>query len=436
MTREDLIALARRHAEAERNGDMAATLATLEPDPVYELEPVGRAFRGVDTARRYYEHFFGTFRGLVESSERRAEWITEEGFGLENVIHLRLPDGTRERHAVIGILVFGKTALAGERVWGSERLLRLMMGPAFDASVPVGPRTERDVLAYFATPGPLTDLGVHAARARDLPDALPDLCRVVQGLVMHPFLAHLYGVAPDAIRLDELEIRGVAAMLDRVQALDPRPLDEPRAPGRRFVGNCRHFAVLLCAFLRARGLPARARCGFGAYFQPGRFEDHWVCEVWDEARGAWRLVDAQLDGPQRAAFRIGFDPLDVPRTEFLVAGDAWQRCRGGEDPERFGILDLRGLWFVRGNLVRDLAALARRELLPWDGWGLMATRHDSDAAELALLDRVAALTQAEDDRHAERLRLQDAEPGLRVPRLVVSFNLGGATVDLGPGVAN
>ena len=99
-------------------------------------------------------------------------------------------------------------------------------------------------------------------------------------------------------------------------------------------------------------------------------------------------------------------------------------------------LDLRGLWFVRGNLVRDLAAHAKRELLPWDGWGLMATRNESDPAELALLDRVAELTQAGDERHREVLELQDSEPGLRVPRVIVSFNLGGAQVDLGPGVAN
>jgi hypothetical protein len=297
--------------------------------------------------------------------------------------------------------------------------------------------TVAESLAYFATPGPLTDLGGHASHVRELPDALPELCRVVQGLVVHPFLAHLYRLSPQALRQDELELRTASDMMNRLLALDPRPLTEPRSPEHRLVGNCRHFTVLLCAFLRAQGLPARARCGFGAYFEPSRFVDHWVCEVWDEARESWRLVDAQLDAPQREAFRISFDPLDVPRTQFLVAGDAWQRCRSGRaDPQRFGILDLWGLWFVRGNLVRDLAAWAKRELLPWDGWGLMACREESDAAELALLDRVAELTQAGDERLAEVLKLQDSEPGLRVPREVLSFNLGGAKIDLGPGIGN
>jgi hypothetical protein len=294
-----------------------------------------------------------------------------------------------------------------------------------------------EALAYFATPGPFSDLATHACCARELPGALFDLCRVVQGLVIHPFLAHLYGLAPDAVRRDELETRTASAMVDRMLALDPRPLAQARPPERRFVGNCRHFTLLLCALLRARGIPARARCGFGAYFTPSGFEDHWVCEVWNGALGAWHLVDAQLDSVQRKAMHIAFDPLDVPRDQFLVAGDAWQRCRRGDaDPQRFGILDMRGLWFVRGNLVRDLAAHAKRELLPWDGWGLMANRNPSDAAELALLDRVAELTQAGDERHAEVLQLQASDPGLRVPRVIVSFNLGGVEVDLGPGFAN
>jgi len=294
----------------------------------------------------------------------------------------------------------------------------------------------REALAYYAAPGPLSDLGPHAAAARALPGGLPELCGVVQGLVIHPFLAHLYGLRPEQVRRDELETRPAAAMLDRILALDARGLAEPRPPERRFVGNCRHFTLLLVSLLRGRGVPARARCGFGTYFSPN-FEDHWVCEVWDAERGAWRLVDAQLDGVQREAMAIRFDPLDVPRTEFLVAGEAWQRCRSGRvDSMRFGILDMRGLWFVRGNVVRDLAAFAKRELLPWDGWGLMKTQRESDAAELALLDRVAALTLAGDEKHAERLALQAAEAGLRVPPRVVSFNLGGAEVALAPAAAN
>ena len=70
----------------------------------------------------------------MESYDLRSEWITDEGAPQEYVIHLRLPDGTREHHGIIGILLFGKTKLAGERLWAGERLLRLMMGPVYDST--------------------------------------------------------------------------------------------------------------------------------------------------------------------------------------------------------------------------------------------------------------------------------------------------------------
>ncbi len=135
--REEMIELAHAHAAAEGSGDLETTLATLEADPVYELQPEGRVLRGIDAVRRYYEHFFTNFQPLVEGYDLRSEWITEEGVGQEYIIHVRLPDGRREDHAIIGILLFGKTRLAGERLWAGERLLRLMMGPVYDSATPM-----------------------------------------------------------------------------------------------------------------------------------------------------------------------------------------------------------------------------------------------------------------------------------------------------------
>jgi len=131
------LAVAHAHSAAEGSGDLATTLATLNEDPVYEFQPVGRMFRGKDTARRYYEHFFANFSPLTESFEIRGEWTTPEGLGQEYTMWLRLPDGTRERHEIIGVLLFGTTGLAVERVYASERLLRLMLGPIYDETTPL-----------------------------------------------------------------------------------------------------------------------------------------------------------------------------------------------------------------------------------------------------------------------------------------------------------
>ncbi len=54
---------------------------------------------------------------------------------------------------------------------------------------------------------------------------------------------------------------------------------------------------MLCGLFRHQGRPARVRCGFAFYYEPGSNfgADHWVTEVWDFAESRWRLVDAEVD---------------------------------------------------------------------------------------------------------------------------------------------
>ena len=118
--------------------------------------------------------------------------------------------------------------------------------------------------------------------------------------------APLYGLALTDERRRESQIRAVAPMLDRLFGHDGRPLATARPVEMRLVGICRHFTILLVAMLRAQGAPARARCGFGSYFNSGRFEDHWVCEYWNAAEARWVLVDAQIDELQRTVLNPDF----------------------------------------------------------------------------------------------------------------------------------
>jgi len=135
---DDLTALAYAHAAAEALDDPEPVMVTLEDDCVYELQPVGLVLEGLDLARRYYDHFFSAFRPQVAGYTLRSEWRDERGLGQEYTIWTRTgPGGALERHEVIGILTFGRDKLSGERVYGSERLLRLMFGPVFDAGKPI-----------------------------------------------------------------------------------------------------------------------------------------------------------------------------------------------------------------------------------------------------------------------------------------------------------
>jgi hypothetical protein len=168
------------------------------------------------------------------------------------------------------------------------------------------------------------------------------------------------------------------------------------------------------------GIPARARCGFGKYFLPGHYEDHWVAEYWDDQRSAWILVDSQLDEFQLGILKPGFDPLNVPRDQFIIAGDAWQMCRQGlADPHDFGIFDMHGWWFIWGNVVRDFLAQNKVEILPWD-YELGAFTHPLEdplveaGEELDFYDEIAMLTMAGDQAFEQIRARYETEDRWRV----------------------
>ncbi len=275
------------------------------------------------------------------------------------------------------------------------------------------------LLAYYAHPGMMTDPRDLAFMFAELPTELGELCAIVQQNLLHVFWAERYGRTLSETDKEPLNLRSLYQKLQRMREVNVLPLSEPRPLAERQIGNCRDFTLLLVAMLRYQGIPARARCGFAAYFLPDHFEDHWVAEVWNGAR--WVLVDAQLDALQREALNIAFDPLDVPREQFIVAGEAWQRCRRGEaDPEQFGIFDMHGWWFIWGNVVRELLAFNKVEILPWDDQVGFFThnlgdRLPLDGPELAEYDRLAALTTAGDQAFLALRNLYTCEPQLHVP---------------------
>lgn len=281
------------------------------------------------------------------------------------------------------------------------------------------------VTDFYARSGAMTFVGNYTAALKKLSGDVKDLTGIVQGLAIHEFVAFpFYGVQIPHERQDESHIRQAKQMLDRILALDEQPLTISRTPDKRLVGVCHHFAVLLVSLLRARGIPARSRYGFGDYFNPGYFEDHSLCEYWNAAEKRWVLVDPQFDEVWRVRARIKHDIFDVPSDHFLTAGDAWIKCRSGEaDPATFGIFqgDLRGLWFIAGVLVRDIAALNKMEMLQWDTWGAMPRPGNKlqDKEKLTFFDRLAELTRNTDASFKELRRVYaDKNNRLAVPERV------------------
>lgn len=310
-----------------------------------------------------------------------------------------------------------------------------------------------EVLKYYSLPDNITCLDKYKGFTEWLTVDPSAICQVVQGLLVHDLWVGQYGETYIKAHEYTQKFAYMEDLLDKALEFDHSNLAIPRHPRDRVIACCREFATLMCAFLRAKGIPARSRCGFAVYFGwDGQYEDHWICEYWNGER--WVMADPQLDPFQQSSViswalnriqensgllqRINeFNPRDLKANEFVTAGQAWKLCRGGSaDPERFGIgcpirpewgIDsLHGLWFVRGQLLRDFAALNKVETVPylvrickgldWKDWRLVGLKDQELTDEdLRLLDTVAELTLQVDTNYHEICKLYTENMDLKVP---------------------
>jgi hypothetical protein len=165
----------------------------------------------------------------------------------------------------------------------------------------------------------------------------------------------------------DLDLRSVAEILSVARR---RGLPQRCGSALKIGGVCRDFAIMAVSYFRTANTPARLRVGFADYIVPRHWEDHWICEWHDGC--SWRRLDVEFT----AGGDMAFDASNVPATRFVTAGEAWRVA--ADDPlkaQLFGVssLGLSGEWFVAGSLFRDMAALRKLEVKPWDYWGLSAS---------------------------------------------------------------
>jgi len=197
--------------------------------------------------------------------------------------------------------------------------------------------------------------------------SISDLCMIVQGLLIHT--GHLKKYSIEDQKKRDQNIRDIHGILSKTDMIHFSSLFVPRLPRERIPCICRDFSLLLCSFLRYLGIPSRARCGFATYFVPNFYEDHWICEYWDFEKETWIRVDAQLDSVQMGELHIDFDPQNVPENKFVSAGEVWQKGKIGKISSSdigFSLLDEKGIWYAKENMIRDFMALNKCEIMYCD----------------------------------------------------------------------
>ena len=240
-----------------------------------------------------------------------------------------------------------------------------------------------DSRVFYSQSGITTNLDDFAEFIRALPSEPKALMEVVRGLLIHEGFVAQRKLRFEPDRMADRDIVGASNVLKRVIEIDPAPHTVERYWRNRIVSFCYQFAVLLCALLREKDVPARTRCGFASYFRQGFWIDHWVVEYWND--GEWVVIDPDA----------GRD--DVPQNEFHNAGEAWILCREGKlDPAVHGNYVLWGWDELRGSLVNDMGALNKVEYGSWDWCALIdiPNRENPDKVLDTQLDNLAPLALA------------------------------------------
>lgn len=236
------------------------------------------------------------------------------------------------------------------------------------------------MLSFYTSQSTYSDPGKWAPQQyENLPDSVEELVGVVQNIIIHQFWIHdsqNYGITPKMLiesgrrPNEEINLLTVEQILDKYFELNDAGLDIARSASDHVVGNCRDFTLMLVSFLRHKGIPARSRSGVAKYFTPNRYEDHFLCEYYDEIEARWTRVDAQLDQLMIKKCGISFNTLDVPHDAFFDAAESMDQVDVDGPPERYGIDAYTGERYLNYKLFSDYAHLNKMEILPWEGWGI------------------------------------------------------------------
>ncbi|MBI2414418.1 transglutaminase domain-containing protein [candidate division WWE3 bacterium] len=286
---------------------------------------------------------------------------------------------------------------------------------------------------YYIEQSKYSDPGEFGHLYKELPSDIESLTNIVNLLIVHrDALQTQYSLTLPKNRKLEADTRYVSKILQTLSSLDNSSLTATRLPKNRFIGTCRDYALLLCSILRYKNIPARIRCGFALYFYDKYKVDHWVCEYWDNSTSTWKLVDANLGELQKKYYNIRLTSDNISREDFYVAGKAWQLCTSKkDDPDLYGVPGINkfGSWFVSSNVYRDLLALNKIELLPWDYMSFFDRKYfkteDYAPEELEKLNKIAQVTANEDSSLLEFQSLFDDNKLLSECDKVISYTIEG-----------
>jgi len=233
---------------------------------------------------------------------------------------------------------------------------------------------QQKVLDHYLEYGLFTYPGLYEDYIKKLPDDVRELGLLLRTNFLHRTTLDAGNVETNADlkygdmtkmpwwrQAEDDNLPTTAAMLAEFFRRDPKGLSMGRKVEDKLVLTCRNVAILMASTLKAKGIPARVRSGFSAYFEGTRDAwDHWITQYWNSSENRWVTMD--VDGSWH---RTGFDMYDMPDGKFDFSANVWldvrQGKREGSHFKNAGGFD--GLVCIAWELFHDFHCLMNSETL-------------------------------------------------------------------------
>jgi hypothetical protein len=256
-----------------------------------------------------------------------------------------------------------------------------------------------------------TDPGEYAWLFTNLPDSLPELCRLIKSQIIHPYtdLPKYSELIPRERWNEAFSYPGVESILKGLVSYDSSGFINDRKPEDRLVLGCNQNAIILASILKFRGIPARVRNGHATYLMPGFHISHTICEVWNENEMRWMLVDPSMD------------MVDFSHDKFDFSNELWLKLQNEEiDPNLYGIpRRYTGLVSIVGKISPDLASVLGTEY-PIHYYAPIldnAFENQLSTEQIAILNNISKLMESLDGENLSKLQeLYNNTPQIQITK--------------------
>jgi hypothetical protein len=273
---------------------------------------------------------------------------------------------------------------------------------------------DKTVLEFYKQYSSFTDPGEYEYLYENLPNSLPELCKIIKSQFIHPYaeLPQYRDLFPKERWDESFKYPTVESILKGLISYDSKGLVNNRKPENRLVVICRQNAILLASILKYRGIPVRVRAGYATYIIPDFYINHVVCEVWNNNENRWMLVDPSMD------------LVDFSTNKFIFSNDAWQQMQQHIiDPEVYVSPGrLSGKVNILAIFNADLAFILGTEYTFYHYAPVLEysfnNNHQLTSEHIEILNRISELMKSTDSENLTKLHdIYDNNPEIQITKL-------------------